>query len=531
MTEKIVVILSGEIATGKSYLARGLSTKYGFVHLKTRELIIKEWGWDKEIQNTRKELQLAGNSLDETSGGKWLLQYIPDDYCVIDAARKLSQIEAIRQGVDPMTRVVHIHLKSSPEALRERFNRRPNEHISYDEAKAEATEQRVVELSSAADIVIDTSRCRPEDTLARAVAALGIRSHIWRNTDVIVGAQFGSEGKGHVVSHIAQDYDILMRVGGPNAGHTVLRPDTGEPVSFYHLPSGSLHAPDAMMFIGAGAVINVSILEKEANILGGLSSLRGRLWIDPQANIITTEDVVDESALVKGIGSTGQGVGWATARKIVQRSTNRVLARDVEALRPFIGDTVDLLEDAAQCGERVLLEGTQGTLLSLHHGYYPYVTSRDTTVSGTAGEAGIPPGRINRTFLVTRTNPIRVQSPADGTSGPMGIELSWEDVEKRAGIAADVLRVREKTTTTKRLRRVAEFNWVDFRKSCLLNAPTDIALTFVDYIDPRNSDARRFDQLTEETQRFISELETMSRAPVSLITTRFHKRSIIDRRA
>ena len=112
----------------------------------------------------------------------------------------------------------------------------------------------------------------------------------------------------------------------------------------------------------------------------------------------------------------------------------------------------------------------------------------------------------------------------------MGKELSWEEISERSGIPVAELRDSEKTTTTKTQRRVAEFGWSDARRAAALNGPTDIALTFTDYLSIKNKDARRFEQLTAETIRFVEELELVAAASVSLIATRFHYRSIIDRR-
>ncbi len=112
----------------------------------------------------------------------------------------------------------------------------------------------------------------------------------------------------------------------------------------------------------------------------------------------------------------------------------------------------------------------------------------------------------------------------------MSIDITWEDVEDRAGFQRGEVSQHELTSVTKRLRRVGEFDWTLFRKSCSLNAPTDIALSFVDYVSKNNANARRFEQLTSDTLRFVEEIERVSGAPVSLISTRFHSRSIIDRR-
>ena len=112
----------------------------------------------------------------------------------------------------------------------------------------------------------------------------------------------------------------------------------------------------------------------------------------------------------------------------------------------------------------------------------------------------------------------------------MGVEITWDEVSKRSGIPVGELLEAELTTTTKTQRRVSEFSWSDVRRAAVLNRPTDIALTFTDYLSSRNKDARRFEQLTADTIQFIEELERVTAAPVSLIATRFHYRSIIDRR-
>jgi adenylosuccinate synthase len=257
-----------------------------------------------------------------------------------------------------------------------------------------------------------------------------------------------------------------------------------------------------------------------------------RLSIDPQAMVITQAHQEAEGGLTKSIGSTGQGVGLATAGRIIDRKPDlKVLAKDVEVLKPYLRPAFDVLDDAYRAGERVFVEGTQGTGLSLLHGPYPYVTSRDTTASGLLAEAGIAPGRVRRVVMVCRTHPIRVQSPEGGTSGPMSNEISWELVAERAGLDVAALREQEKTTTTKRERRVSEFDWDLLYRASRLNEPTDIAITFTDQIDAANVEARRYEQLTPDTIRFIEEVEQVGAAPVTLVSTRFHRRSIIDRRS
>jgi adenylosuccinate synthase len=113
----------------------------------------------------------------------------------------------------------------------------------------------------------------------------------------------------------------------------------------------------------------------------------------------------------------------------------------------------------------------------------------------------------------------------------MTLEITYEQLAERSGIPIDQLRKTEITTTTRRQRRLAEFDWTQFRRSVFLNGPTDIALTFVDYLDIKNREAYRFEQLTPETLRFIEEVERVSGRPVTLISTNFHWRNVIDRRS
>lgn len=142
--------------------------------------------------------------------------------------------------------------------------------------------------------------------------------------------------------------------------------------------------------------------------------------------------------------------------------------------------------------------------------------------------------------MVVRPTPIRVGNPDGGkeTSGPLKHEVTFAEVATHAGLDPDEITKLEITSTTKRPRRVGWFERDQFRNACVLNAPTDIVLTFADYLNVVNKDARRFEQLHIDTIKFIEELERVSQAPVSLINTRFPReegqkidlRSVIDRR-
>lgn len=528
-----IILLSGPISSGKSTLAKGLADRYGMSIFKTSEILTKKVR--RDLGQDRKVLQAQGERLDRKTRGRWVLEELrdwsnklkSDSSVIIDSVRINQQIQAIREAYGPI--VVHIHLTAPIEELEGRFNQRRQQgkekEFKYSEVRENPTEKQIEDLAKIADIVIDTKRCTEQDVLIRTVSHLKIRTG--RGTgfvDVVIGGQYGSEGKGQIVAHMATEYDLLVRVGGPNAGHTVF--EVPEPYAHHQLPSGTRKS-EARLLIGPGAVLRIDKLLKEIADCGVDAQ---RLCIDGNAMIINEDDIKAEADLVRNIGSTGQGVGAATARRIMQRNKRTPLAKHIPELKPFLGSALDILEEVYSRNGKVLLEGTQGTGLSLYHGIYPYVTSRDTTTLGCLAEAGIPPNRVRKVVMVCRTYPIRVESPENETSGPLR-DISWEEIARRSGHRAEKLRRAEKTTTTKRRRRIGEFEWELLHRAALLNGATDIALTFTDYISKENIKAKRFEQLTQETINFIQEVERVAGAPVSLISTGFNSRSIIDRRS
>ena len=537
-----IILLSGPVSSGKSTLAKGLASRYSMDICKTVNLL--HGGIATNLTRNRKVLQAEGEALDRKTGGKWVLDALsaylrekPETSAVIvDAVRIAGQIEAIREAFGQI--VTHVHLTAPEDELKKRYAKRaktrPDVVTDYAEVRDDNTERQVETLADIADIVIDTNRCNKEDVLVRTAAHLSIR--VGRGAgyvDVLVGGQYGSEGKGQIAAYLAPEYDVLVRVGGPNAGHKVF--EVEEPYTYHHLPSGTLRS-QGLIVIGPGATLNVYGSEK-LKIKGLLREIaeRGvnseRLRIDGKAMIITDDDIAAEDELERRISSTRQGVGAAIARRIMKRFPETRLARDIPELRPYICETVEVLSKMLGLGKRVLLEGTQGTALSIFHGIYPYVTSRDTTAMGCLSEAGIPPSRVRRVIMVCRTYPIRVQSPPSGTSGPMSQQISLAEVSRRSGIPLSTLRKTERTSTTNRKRRIAEFDWALLRKAALINGPTDIALTFVDYLSKENKRAQRFEQLTPETLNFIQEVERIAGVQVSVIATGFNNRSVIDRRS
>ncbi len=186
-----------------------------------------------------------------------------------------------------------------------------------------------------------------------------------------------------------------------------------------------------------------------------------------------------------------------------------------------VESVASLLHSALDQDEHVIIEGTQGFGLSLLHGpYYPYLTARDTTAAGFAMEVGLSPKQIDSIIMVIRTFPIRV----GGKSGPMGKEITWEDVHRISGSPEPIP---EYTSVTKRLRRVARFDIEAVKMACKYNRPTSLAIMGLDRLDFRNHRIKEISQLTEEAKLFIQSVEQETGVPVKLVGTGFETNELI----
>jgi len=470
-----VVVISGHICTGKSELARRLSDEFGYLLVKTSDKL-KEEAKKRGLRMDRVALQELGDIIDKETGHKWLLDACikaanekeETEPLVVDSIRRCEQLEHFRRHY--AFRVIHAHLWASPQILKARFSARnaiidpkERESITYEQADLIKDENDIEKFRRDADVRVNIERTDSNDTLVRVAARLGLYSppNI-RCVDVVVGGQYGSEGKGHVAAYLAKDYDVLVRVGGPNAGHTV---SSASGVNKYvQLPSGSRDTK-ARLLIGPGATIRVQNLIEE---IGECNVTPDRLFIDPQAMTIEDKDIEEEKKLIASISSTGRGGGAAAARRIMGRTKGEVrLARDIPELEPYVGvspnfrgSTRHRLEEAYRKGRTILLEGTQGSGLSIYHGQYPHVTSRDTNVAGCLAEAGISPSRVRRIIMVVRSTPIRVGNPPnnpENTSGGLKHETRFSEVARRAGIDGKELEQHEVGTISKKPRRVGWF--------------------------------------------------------------------------
>ena len=330
---------------------------------------------------------------------------------------------------------------------------------------------------------------------------------------VLLGAQWGDEGKGKATDILGDRVDYVVRYqGGNNAGHTVV---IGEQKYALHLlPSGIL-SPNVIPVIGNGVVIDPAVLLEEIKGLNDRGIDTSRLVISSNAHLITpyhrTIDKVSERFLGKAkIGTTGRGIGPAYADKISRigirvqdlfdqsilqkklegalKDKNQVLTKVfnrkdmqvseileeyqayAEILRPYIADTALLLNSALDEGKTVLLEGSQGTLLDVDHGTYPFVTSSNPTAGGACTGSGIGPTKIERVIGIVKAYTTRVGS------GPFPTELENEDGEKLRTIG------HEYGTTTGRNRRCGWYDAPIARFAVRINGLTDFFLTKLDVL-------------------------------------------------
>jgi adenylosuccinate synthase len=332
--------------------------------------------------------------------------------------------------------------------------------------------------------------------------------------DVLIGSQWGDEGKGKVVDTMGANVDVFVRYqGGANAGHTVIV--NGEKIVFHLLPSGMLY-PGKLCVIGNGVVVEPEQFLKEMEELRERGQDRARLVISPSAHVVMPYhkilDKAQEAFRGKGhmIGTTGRGIGPCYVDKyarsglrvedllnedrlrekliIILEEKNRILTKlynekplaldeilapAVEwgkAMAPYVGDTVEILHEAIESDKHVLLEGAQATLLDIDHGTYPYVTSSSTSAAGGFTGTGLPVSRVDRVIAVVKAYTTRVGE------GPMPTEEKGE--------IGEFLRTQggEFGATTGRPRRCGWLDMVAVRYAIRLNGSGVIALTKLDVL-------------------------------------------------
>ncbi len=314
---------------------------------------------------------------------------------------------------------------------------------------------------------------------------------------VVVGGQFGSEGKGKVAHYLASEMGvrIAVRVGGSNSGHTVVGPDA-KPWIFRHLPTAAL-LDDVTCVLPAGCYIDVDVLMREVFRVG---LPENRLIIDPNAMVVTSKEIDNErrSSLRQTIGSTLSGTGAAVVKRIKRNIEVRLAGHD-DRLRQFVSPAIPFMRENLDRGKRIIIEGTQGFGLSvLHSPYYPFATSRDTTAAGFVSEAGLSPLDVDDIVLVIRAFPIRV----GGNSGPMKHEIDWATVTVNSGSQSPIV---ELTSVSRTVRRVGRFDPGVVKSAILANQPTRLVLNHLDYVDHECAEKG---VLTSKAVEFITHVES-----------------------
>ena len=323
---------------------------------------------------------------------------------------------------------------------------------------------------------------------------------------VVVGGQYGSEGKGKVALHIARQSGAraVVRVGGPNSGHTGID-KAGRLWILRQLPAACL-ASGSTIVLPAGSLIDPELLLIE---IRQLEIEPGRLIIDSCASVVLPRHRSEEARehLIERIGSTGSGTG-AALRDRMSRNPRHVLAGDYPPLKPFTRPfAAGILREFLNHQERVIIEGTQGFGLSLWHGMaFPHTTSRDTTAAAFVAESGLAPQDVDDVVLVIRSFPIRV----GGNSGPLENEIDWPTLAIEAGLPPSYV---EFTSATKRVRRVARFHPEIVRRAIVVNQPHRIAINHLDYVDPSAPTCG----LGPRGQDFLTKIEESIKQKVDLI--------------
>jgi len=328
---------------------------------------------------------------------------------------------------------------------------------------------------------------------------------------VVVDGFFGDTGKGKIVSYLAVEDDAAVcgRAGaGPNAGHTVVQ--GGKTFKLRMVPCAFVN-PRTRLLIGPGVVVNPEILVKEVEELG----IQDRFGLDPQCAIIEPKHIqLDGKGYLKGkIQTTGSGTGPCNADRAMRTAR---MAREVPELKGFLADVPAELNGALESGETVIIEGTQGTYISLYHGTYPYVTSKDVCASAACSDVGIGPTKVDDVVLAFKAYVTRVGA------GELSGEISPEEAKRRGWD--------EYGTVTGRQRRAAPFNFDLAKRAVMINGATQIAVTKIDILFPDCKGATLFEDLIPAAKEFIEKIEDELRLPVTLIGTGPGVNEVVDRR-
>ncbi len=325
---------------------------------------------------------------------------------------------------------------------------------------------------------------------------------------IVVGGQYGDEGKGKILSYLAlkDKPKIIARGGvGPNAGHSVHYKGKSYPLRM--VPCGFVYEK-ARLLIGAGVFVNPEVLLKELDMIDG----HGRFGVDFRAGLITKEHIERDSASEnsKKIGTTKTGCGPAVSDRV-----NRVgrTVSDSPELKRYLTDVAR----EVNAEKDVLIEGTQAFMLSNLYGTYPFVTSKDVSASTIAADVGLGPTKIDEVIMVIKAYTTRVGS------GPLKGEISIEEAKARG--------MQEYGTVSGRPRRTSlELHYDDLRNAAMINGATQVAITKIDVRFPGNEKVREYGKLSKDARDWIEKAEKEIGVRVTLIGTGPDAEDIVDRR-
>ncbi len=328
--------------------------------------------------------------------------------------------------------------------------------------------------------------------------------------DILVGGFYGDEGKGKIASYLAlkDNPAIAVRTGGTNAGHTVVF--DGKTFKLRTLP-GAFVNKKTTLAISPGALIRREILFKEIEE----TNTKNRVIIDPHTAVITDQEAKEEENdqfLSGQVGSTKQGVGAAEAKRALRKLK---LAESYPELSKYLANVPEMVVDALEKGKKVIAEGTQGHMISLYHGTYPYVTSRNTTSSGVLSEVGVGPRYVENVIVIFKSFITRVGA------GPLEGEVEESSVKKE---------FEERGTVTGRKRRVAPFDKELARKVVRINSANQIAITKLDAMFKDAYKKRKYENLSSEAKKWLKSVEDEAGVPITLVGTGEDAMDIIDLR-
>lgn len=331
---------------------------------------------------------------------------------------------------------------------------------------------------------------------------------------IIVGAQWGDEGKGLISAYISarEKAAMVCRSGvGPNAEHGIFLAEDGPYLKVNQLPLGWMLNPESQIRIGSGVTVNPGLLLQEMDRFG----LRERVKVDYRCPIITQDHIEAErkSKGMQKIGSTFSGSGFCRADFILRKAQQ---ARDIPELEPFLTDIGKDINQAAS-DEIVIVESSQGTYLSLAVSPdYPNVTSDNTTAMAAADDALLNWKKINEVILAVKSMPTREGAGSLGTE-----ELKEEDM-----IAKGVV---EYSSIGGAVRRKGlGINWELLAYAAEINGATQIALTFCEHYDPKVRNVTKIEAVTDKVWQLIERVKSETSVPVTILNTGKPYNSIVD---